>query len=95
MGCVDGALILVQGSKEMPLQVDSHIEEFIKQFDNYLAKLDDKALKGMKMSAISALKEKTKTLTEEGDRIWGYINDGDLLFEERLSAVEDIKSLQK
>lgn len=54
-----------------------------------------KELEHIKSSAITELREKSKTLTEEGEQLWSYISQGDLLFEEKHLAMEDIKHLKK
>lgn len=42
-----------------------------------------KQFEHLKHSSIVELREKPQSLTEEGERLWSYINNGDIEFEER------------
>ncbi|CAD8204068.1 unnamed protein product [Paramecium octaurelia] len=95
ISCIDGALFLVQGNKELPMKVNQLIEKFILKFDVYLKRLKKKQFEHLRHSAIIELREKPQTLSEEADRLWGYISSGDYSFEEREVTIERMKSITK
>lgn len=55
MGCVDGAVILVQGSEATPYEVNGQIEYFLEGFSKQLSKMTDKFFLNLKQGAVSML----------------------------------------
>ncbi|CAD8092428.1 unnamed protein product [Paramecium primaurelia] len=95
VSCIDGALFLVQGNKELPMKVNQLIEEFLVQFDEYLKTMNKKQFEHLRHSAIVELRQKPQTLSEEADRLWGYISSDDYSFEERQVTIENLKQISK
>jgi secreted Zn-dependent insulinase-like peptidase len=52
MGCVDGAMILVQGSDVSPYEVNAQIEYFLEGFEKQLNKMTDKFFVNLKQGAV-------------------------------------------
>ncbi|CAD8118614.1 unnamed protein product [Paramecium sonneborni] len=95
VSCIDGALFLIQGNKELPMKVNQLIEEFLLQFDEYLKDMNKKQFEHLRHSAIVELRQKPQSLSEEAERLWGYISSGDYSFEERQVTIERLKSITK
>ncbi|CAD8053672.1 unnamed protein product [Paramecium sonneborni] len=93
--CVDGALILVQGSTEIPMKVNLIIDDFLDQFQVYLEQMNNREFQHLKHGVITELKEKPQSLSEEGDRLWKYISAGTIEFEDRQVAIEEIRKISK
>ncbi|CAD8135109.1 unnamed protein product [Paramecium pentaurelia] len=93
--CVDGALILVQGSTEIPMKVNQIINDFLDQFSVYLEQMNNRGFQHLKHGVITELKENPQSLSEEGDRLWKYISAGTIEFEDRQVAIEEIRKISK
>ncbi|CAK74950.1 unnamed protein product (macronuclear) [Paramecium tetraurelia] len=93
--CVDGALILVQGSTEIPMKVNQIIDDFLDQFSAYLEQMNNREFQHLKHGVVTDLKENPQSLSEEGDRLWQYISAGTIEFEDRQVAIEEIRKISK
>ncbi|CAD8087820.1 unnamed protein product [Paramecium sonneborni] len=82
LGCADGLQIYMQGVN--PEQGNKQIDEFLKEANSYLNKLQDEEIVDQKIQTINRLQNeiKFKSLKEEGEYIWDKIVNKNYAFTE-------------
>lgn len=83
LGCIDGAVILIEGSAEYPYINNKLIEDFVMSFGHEIEDMTTNELDQLKEAVIETLKEDVRSLQNEGDMFWEHILNDDLAFEER------------
>ncbi|KAM3136308.1 hypothetical protein pb186bvf_011607 [Paramecium bursaria] len=93
LGCIDGAILVVQGTAEPPHYVNQQMQEFLKQFHTVIKNLNEDQMRDLKLGAKSQLQDKDKSLYEESNYLWAHIKNNNIVLEEREVAIAMIDDI--
>ena len=90
-----GLGVFIQGSKKNPLEMDGIIEDFLKVFENYLSKMEEKEInQGFVNLNYEIFEKNNKDFSEKANAYWKEIADGNYNFEKK-NYKEILKILTK
>ncbi len=86
--------MLVQGTKEIPENIDKVIDLVLKIGKNMIISMTEEALKGYKKTLINQLKHKEETLLQRSNRIWREILLGNNDFNRKSKLIKEIEKIK-
>lgn len=87
-------VMIVQGAKKAPDDVDGRIESVLDSFAHSLNNLSASEFKGWKTSLRSTLNIKDQNMGQEADRIWGHVVSDELCFNKKQMALDFLDSFE-
>jgi secreted Zn-dependent insulinase-like peptidase len=87
-------VMIVQGAKKSPDDVDSRIESVLDTFMHNLHNLSSSEFENWKDSLRSTINIKDQNMAQEADRIWGQIVSDELCFNRKQMALDFLDSFQ-
>jgi len=85
-------VMIVQGAKKAPDDVDGRIESVLDNFANNLKNISISEFKGWKASLRSTINVKDQNMGQEADRIWAQIVNDELCFTRKQLALDFLDS---
>lgn len=87
-------VMIVQGAKKAPDDIDGRIETVLSDFAHGLRNLSMKEFHSWKASLRSTIDQKDQNMGGEADRLWGQIVTDELCFDRRKRALEFLNSFE-
>jgi len=87
-------VMIVQGAKKAPDDIDARIEDVLDNFAHTLRSLTASEFKNWKASLRSTINVKDQNMGQEADRIWKQIADDEYCFNRRESALAYLDSFE-
>jgi secreted Zn-dependent insulinase-like peptidase len=85
-------VMIVQGAKKNPDEVDTRIESVMDSFGNSLTNLSASEFSRWKASIRSSIAEDDQNMAQEADRLWEHISTGEECFNRRELSLEYLDS---
>jgi insulysin len=87
-------VMIVQGAKKAPDDIDGRIETTLANFAKTLGNLSASEFKGWKASLRSTLNEKDQNMAQEADRVWSQVVSDELCFNRKQMALDYLDSFE-
>jgi secreted Zn-dependent insulinase-like peptidase len=88
-------VIIVQGAKKAPDEIDTRIEAVLAKFSQSLRNFSSSQFQNWKASLRSTINKKDENMAQEADRFWSHIASDELCFNRVKLALEFLDSLKK
>jgi insulysin len=88
-------VMIVQGAKKAPDEIDTRIEAVLAQFSQSLRNFSSSQFQNWKDSLRSTINVKDENMAQEADRFWSHIASDELCFNRVKLALEFLDSLKK
>merc|ERR1719424_1024858 len=87
-------VMIVQGAKKAPDEINSRVEDVLTNFGQSLRKLEKSKFEGWKDSLRSTINIKDQNMAQEADRLWAQIATDELCFNRKEMALQYLDSFK-
>lgn len=87
-------VMIVQGAKKAPDEIDTRIEAVLGDFAHSLRNLSSSEFKSWKASLRSTINKKDENMAQEADRLWSQIVSDELCFNRKQMALDYLDSFE-